>query len=58
MRTYDCKPTLTDRQVLEFCKRGFLMLEGVVPELVLVRDLREELDALRTDLRASGVLAA
>jgi hypothetical protein len=34
------------------------MLEGVVPELVLMRDLREELDALRTDLRASGVLAA
>src|SRR4051812_41444805 len=31
-RTYDCAPTLNDRQVLEFCKQGFLMLEGVVPE--------------------------
>lgn len=32
MRTYDCPPTLTDSQVLEFCKKGFLMLEGVVPD--------------------------
>ncbi len=31
-RTYDCAPTLTDSQVLEFCKQGFLMLEGVVPD--------------------------
>ncbi len=31
MDTYDCKPTLNDTQVLEFCKKGFLMLEGVVP---------------------------
>ncbi len=32
VRTHDCQPTLTDTQVLEFCKRGFLMLEGVVPD--------------------------
>jgi hypothetical protein len=32
MNTYDCEPTLTDTQVLEFCKQGFLMLEGVVPD--------------------------
>ena len=31
-KTYDCKPTLTDKQVLEFCKQGFLLLEGVVPD--------------------------
>jgi hypothetical protein len=31
-RTYDCEPILTDLQVLEFCKQGFLMLEGVVPD--------------------------
>ena len=32
--TYDCEPTLTDRQVLDFCREGFLMLEGVVlPEV-------------------------
>ncbi len=32
MKTYNCNPTLTDTQVLEFCKNGFLMLEGVVPD--------------------------
>ncbi len=26
------EPTLTDSQVVEFCKQGFLMLEGVVPD--------------------------
>jgi hypothetical protein len=31
-RTYDCPATLTDTQVLEFCKNGFLMLEGIVPD--------------------------
>ena len=30
--TYDCEPTLTDSQVLEFCKTGYLMFEGVVPD--------------------------
>lgn len=30
--TYDCPPTLTDTQVLEFCKNGYMMLSGVVPE--------------------------
>jgi hypothetical protein len=30
MQTYDCPPTLNDTQVLEFCKKGFLMLDGVV----------------------------
>jgi hypothetical protein len=39
MRTYDCSPTLNDRQVLEFCKTGFLVLEGVVPEAVNRRTL-------------------
>ena len=34
MQTYDCEPTLTDAQVLEFCKRGYLMLEGVVPDTI------------------------
>jgi hypothetical protein len=32
MRTYECEPTLDDNQVLDFCKNGFLMLEGVVSE--------------------------
>lgn len=39
MRTCDCAPTLTDTQVLEFCKTGFLMLEGVVPEEINRRTL-------------------
>lgn len=30
--TFDCEPTLTDTQVLEFCRDGFLTLEGVVPD--------------------------
>ena len=32
MRTHSCRPTLTDSQVLEFCKQGYLLLEGVVPD--------------------------
>ena len=39
MITYDCKPTLNDTQVVEFCKKGFLMLEGVVPDEVNRRTL-------------------
>ena len=31
MPTYECEPALTDRQVIDFCKKGFLMLDGVVP---------------------------
>ena len=27
---HDCKPTLNDQQVFEFCRRGYLVLEGVV----------------------------
>ena len=30
-RTHNCDPTMTDSQVLEFCKNGFLMFKGVVP---------------------------
>ena len=31
-KTYNCEPTLTDSQVLEFCKTGYAMFEGVVPD--------------------------
>ena len=34
MDTYDCEPTLDDRQVVEFCRTGHLMLEGIVPEVL------------------------
>ena len=32
MDTSHIEPTLTDTEVLEFCKRGYLLLDGVVPE--------------------------
>jgi len=40
MKSYNCEPTLTDSQVLEFCKRGYLKLEGVVPDEINARVLR------------------
>ena len=33
-KTFDCTATLTDSQILEFCKTGYLLLESVVPEEV------------------------
>ena len=30
--THDCPPTLTDNQVLEFCKTGLLRLDAIVPD--------------------------
>ena len=30
--TFDCEPTLTDSEVLEFCREGHLLLRGVVPD--------------------------
>ncbi len=32
--SFDCEPTLNDSQVLEFCREGFLLLPGVVPDEV------------------------
>ena len=31
---YDCEPTLNDQQVLEFCRNGYMILEGVVEDAV------------------------
>ena len=28
----DIRPTMTDMEVLDFCKKGFLILEGVIPD--------------------------
>ena len=39
VRTHDCEPTLDDNQVVEFCKTGFLMLDGVVPDEINRRTL-------------------
>ena len=33
-RTFDCEPTLTDSQVLKFCREGHLLLKGVVPDAI------------------------
>ncbi|MEM7131613.1 MAG: phytanoyl-CoA dioxygenase family protein [Chloroflexota bacterium] len=30
--TFDCDPTMTDTQVLEFCRDGYVLLRGVVPD--------------------------
>lgn len=63
MRLHDCEPTLTDSQVLEFCKRGFLMLEAVVGDDVNRRTVeyletgdREPSDILRQDWFLNGVI--
>ena len=31
-RRFDCAPTLTDSEILLFCRNGYLMLEGIVPD--------------------------
>ncbi len=48
MTSCDCKPTLTDTQVIDFCRNGYLMLEGVVPDDVN-RQAREAMDAQRAE---------
>ena len=39
MKTFDCPPTLTDRQVIDFCRQGYLKLEAAVPADVTRRIL-------------------
>ena len=39
METYDCDPSMTDTQVMEFCKQGFLVLEGIVPREIDLKTL-------------------
>ena len=38
-RTFDCEPTLTDSQVLQFCREGHLTFPGVVPEVIVRSDV-------------------
>ena len=33
-RTFDCEPTLDDARILEFCREGYILLPGVVPDEV------------------------
>jgi len=64
MKTHNCPPTLTDRQVLEFCKNGFLMLEGVVSDEINKRTLEylegntsgEPIEILHEDWFMSNVI--
>jgi hypothetical protein len=64
MRTHQCEPTLTDTQVLEFCKKGFLMLEGVVSDDINRRALEylkdnpqgEPTEILQEDWFVEGVI--
>jgi len=64
MHIHDCQPTLTDRQVMEFCSRGYLALEGVVDdetnqrtvEYLNRRDDSELLGLLTEEWFAEGVL--
>ena len=50
-RTHDCPPTLTDTQVLDFSKNGFLMLEGIVPDEVNRRRMTRRRRRLATEPR-------
>ena len=57
--TYDCAPTLTDDDVLQFCKTGFLCLPAVVPEAVNTRCrafLEEHAAADHSAVEAAGAV--
>ena len=48
-RTFDCEPTLTDSQVLQFCREGHLTFPGAVPDEIFVNAIlqalgKEEID--------------
>lgn len=50
--TWDCEPTLNDQQVIDFCKNGYLLLEGVVPGEVNRRVLAYLSDHSESDVSA------
>ena len=64
MRQHDCEPTLNDTEVLEFCKNGFMMFEGVVSDEINRRtneyldehDGMEPTDILDEDWFMDGVI--
>ena len=61
---YDCEPTLTDGQVVDFCRHGYLVLKGVVEEEVNRRtvafldqhDSPEPKEILQEDWFVEGVV--
>ncbi len=46
-RKMDCPPTMSDREVIDFCRNGYLMLPGVVPDEINERvvDYLERVDS-------------
>ena len=44
MDKYDCKPTLDDQQVMDFCRNGYIALPSVVSEKVN-QQTRDYMDA-------------
>ena len=53
--THDCEPTLSDTEILEFLKDGYLRLEGVVPDEINQR-VAEYCDAHPTVPYMNGIL--
>ena len=61
---YDCPPTLDDGQVFDFCRQGYLVLEGVVEDDINRRMMdfvdehpeHQPLELLRADWFVEGVL--
>jgi len=61
---YDCEATLSDGQVMDFCRKGYLMLEGVVADEVNrrtvafldERDGAEPTEILQQDWFVDGVV--
>ena len=65
MEKYDCKPTLNDQQVMDFCRNGFMVLPSVVSEDINERtrefmaehaDSLEPVEILREDWFDQGVI--
>jgi hypothetical protein len=61
---HDCKATLDDQQVMDFCRNGYLKLEGVVPDKINTRvvdfldthDSAEPSEILAEDWFVDGVI--
>ena len=54
MHTYDCDPILTDSEVLDFCKKGFIVLDGVMPKEINERVI-EECDEAATEKQKNSL---
>ena len=41
-RTISCEPTLSDQDVIDFCRNGYLMLPSVVPDVGDISDVAKD----------------